>query len=89
MEAKGRFFDWRFSPVEMIGFGFSIATVAVSITLWSVSTFQSKQDAIEVRQQIERRIDAIESQVNTMRQSLENVARDTSYIRGRLEPKSQ
>jgi hypothetical protein len=87
METKGRFIEWRFSPIETAGAAFSLASVCVGITLWSVSTFQSKVDAQEVKVHLEKRIENIEAQMATMRMSLEAVARDTSYIRGRLEPK--
>jgi vacuolar-type H+-ATPase subunit I/STV1 len=87
MDTRGKFIEWRFSPVETIGAAFSLASVCVGITLWSVSTFQSKQDAQEVKTHLERRIENIEAQMNTIRTSLEHVARDISYVRGRLEPK--
>jgi hypothetical protein len=87
MDTRGKFIEWRFSPIETLGAAFSLASVAVGITLWSVSTFQSKVDAAEVRTHLEKRIESIEAQMTTMRASLEVVARDTSYIRGRLEPK--
>lgn len=89
MDTKGRFIDWRFSAAELIAGMLSLTSIAVGITLWSVSTFQSKDDAIEVKMQLERRMDSLEGQVNTMRLSLEGVARDTSWIRGRLEPKGR
>lgn len=87
MDTRGKFLDWRFSPIETIGAAFSLATMAVGITLWSISTFQSKSDAQEMKVNLEKRIESIENQMVTMRSSLEVVARDTAYIRGKLEPK--
>lgn len=87
MDTRGKFLDWRFSPIETIGAAFSLATMAVGITLWSISTFQSKSDAQEMKINLEKRIESIENQMVTMRSSLEVVARDTAYIRGKLEPK--
>lgn len=49
MDTKGRFIDWRFSAAELIAGMLSLTSIAVGITLWSVSTFQSKDDAIEVK----------------------------------------
>lgn len=87
MDTRGKFLEWRFSPIETVGAAFSLATMAVGITLWSVTTFQSKSDAAEMKFNLERRIESIEAQMSTMRSSLEVVARDTAYIRGKLEPK--
>jgi hypothetical protein len=85
MDTKGKFIEWRFSPIETAGAAFSLASICVGITLWSVSTFQSKVDAAEVKVHLEKRIENIEAQMVTMRTSLEAVARDTSYIRGKIE----
>jgi preprotein translocase subunit SecF len=87
MDAKGNFADWKFNSIETLGFGFSLAAVAVSITLWATATFQSKDDAKEMRKALETRVESVELQVQQMRASLENIRSDVSYIRGRLEPK--
>lgn len=89
------FFHWRFSPVEMLGFGFSIACVAVSITIWTVFTFQTKDDARGVKIEFEDKIKGVKNEVEGLRSELSNVrsgvesiGKDVSYIRGRLEPKT-
>jgi hypothetical protein len=87
METKGKIIEWRFSIMETFGAALSMASLAVGITLWSIATFQRKEDAIEIKIQLERRIDVIESEVRVMRASVEGVAKDVSYIRGRIEPK--
>lgn len=85
---KGHMMSWRFSIVEMIGFGFSLASTAVGITLWSTSTFQSKEEAASVKVSLEQRVAAVESEMREIRSSMQNVARDVAYIRGVLEPKA-
>lgn len=89
-------FEWRFSVTETIGFGVGLATISVAITLWSISTFQTKEAAasekaaIEVRlTSAEAQIGAVDSKVDGMRSSIESVAKDVSYIRGRLEQQSR
>lgn len=95
MEHKGKILDWKFSPIEMLGFAFSLASLAVGITMWSLTTFQSKQEAREATQTIDAKIESVEKrverqeeQMNAMRTSLEGVAKNVEYIRGRLEPRS-
>jgi hypothetical protein len=80
---------WRFNLGETLGFGFSLASVAVAITLWSVTNFQSKVDAAEEKHSMEKRIEAVEIQMVLVRSSVDSVAKDVSYIRGRLEPKTR
>ena len=89
METKGRFIDWRLSMAETISGIITATGLTAGILLWSIKTYQSKEDAVEMKRQLEKRIEGVEAQITTMRTSLENVARDTSYIRGRLEPKSK
>ncbi len=90
------FFQWRFSPIEMLGFGFSIACVAVSITIWTVFTFQTKADAADSKVEFNDKIRGVTKDVDMLRSDLANVrsgveaiGKDVSYIRGRLEPKSE
>lgn len=87
METKGKVLEWRFSIMETVSAALSLASLAVGITLWSMSTFQRKDDAVEMKAHLERRIDGVESEMRNMRASVEGVAKDVSYIRGRLEPK--
>lgn len=89
MDTRGRFIEWRLGPLETLGASLSLATLAVGITLWSTSTFQDKASAAEVKMHLEKRIDNLEVKMATMSLSLEQVAKDVSYIRGRLEPKAK
>lgn len=76
-------------------FGFSITTrdaitivtITVAVVLWCVNTFERRDDAVSSKAQLDRRIDGVDVKVETMRASLDGVAKDVSYIRGRLEPK--
>lgn len=87
MDTHGKFTSWRFSVIEAIGAAISLSSLAVGITLWSISTFQNKEDAIESKRMIEARIATVEDQVRMNRASLDAMAKDVSYIRGRLEPR--
>ena len=89
METRGRFIEWRLSMAETISAVITAAGLTASIIMWSMARFEEKDHAVETKVQLEKRMEAIEAQMGTMRLSLETVARDTSYIRGRLEPKSK
>lgn len=70
--------DWRFNFIEMIGFAISFSTLAVGITLWSISTFQFKHDAVEDKKNMDTRVSNLEMITS-------NIAIDVSFIRGRME----
>jgi hypothetical protein len=89
LEKTLRLTGWRFSLAETAAFGFSLTSMSVAITLWTVGTFQSKEDAKEIKAQLEIRIQSIEQQTKELRNSVDGVAKDVSYIRGRLEPKNE
>lgn len=89
METRDKVLEWRFTTLETLGAALSLASLAVGITLWSIATFQSRVEAIETKRELSMRIDSVEMQVQTVRTSMEGVAKDVSYIRGRLEPRSQ
>lgn len=74
------------SVSQAVAAAFAFVSVAVSITIWSLGTFQTKEDAREDRQSIDQRIAAVEEQVLQIQMTMQGVARDTAYIRGRLEP---
>lgn len=85
METKGKVRDWTLSIPEAVGaLGSSIA-LAVAVTVYSLTTFQSKEAAAEMKKDIERRIDSVESEIQTIRASIDGVAKDVSYIRGKIE----
>lgn len=85
MELKGNVLSWKLSLIESI----AMATTAVSIVLWANSTFQDKADAIEVKKALEERVSRVELELSNLRRDINSIAVDTSYIRGRLEPKSK
>jgi len=74
---------WRFTFSEMVAFAF----VVISITLWSLATFQSKSDAAIVSSSHERDFEKLEKRIDGLSQTLNAIGNDVSYIRGRLEPK--
>jgi hypothetical protein len=81
------FKTFRFSAYEVIAAMVSLATMAVGITLWSISTFQTKEEYRERQLVVERRLDILESQMRAMNDTISGVARDVSYIRGKIETK--
>ena len=88
MDGKASKVDgWRFNIIETVGFGFSLASVAVAITLWSMSNFQSRAEAEEAKRVTEAKISNLEAQMSQIRSNMDTISRDVSYIRGRLEPK--
>lgn len=83
-------------PREVIGFGVTVASVTAGIVLWAISTFQSKEaagkferDTSSNQQKLERRMDNYESEQKAIRTEVGNIRADTSYIRGRMEPKNK
>jgi len=77
---------FRFSIYEVVAAMISLSTMAVGITLWSITTFQTKEVSIEQKIQIEKRLDLLEMEMRTLKQGIHDVARDVSWIRGKLEP---
>lgn len=76
--------QWRFSIIESFGLAFSLCSVAVSITLWSVTTFQSKADASVAKIEGEQRVEKIELEIREVRQTLFRIQSQTSFIAGRM-----
>lgn len=81
MDTKGSLANWKISLPESIAL---VATV-VSVTLWAQSTFQSKDDAKEIKLQFENRLSKVESELVNLRNDISEVAKDTQFIRGKLE----
>lgn len=75
--------NWKISIPEAMAL---VATV-VSITLWSHTTFQSKDDAKETKTIFDSRLNKVETELSNLRNDISDVAKDVNYIRGRLEPK--
>ena len=82
---------WRFTFAETMG-GIS---VAVLITLWANTTFQTKVEAQRERQELEKtqdelranmevRLQANELRVGTIERTMYGIRDDVSYIRGIL-----
>lgn len=79
------FMKWNMSLAETLAFGMTVAVFVV----WALSFFQTKDDAKEWKSNVEVRMGKIESEVSSMRGSMEIIGRDVSYIRGRIEPKTK
>jgi len=81
------FSTFRFSIYEVIAGMVSLTSLAVGITIWSITTFQTKEAGLEYKIQMEKRLDLLELEMRTLKQGIHDVARDVSWIRGKLEPK--
>ena len=80
MEQKGTLLQWRLSLAETLSFGITIAVLVYFVT----DKFQSKEDA----QKLERRVEKVETEISQVKEGINLISKDVSYIRGRLEPKS-
>lgn len=81
MEQKGSILNWRLSLAESLALAATVAT----LTLWITTRFQSKEEALK----LEQRVIAVEAEISSLRSSMNSIAVDVSYIRGRLEPKTK
>jgi len=79
--------QWRFTIIETIGAAFSLATVAVAITLWSIATFQSRSEAQGEMQNTQSRLDRQQDNITRMQDKIDQIKDDVSFIRGKLESK--
>lgn len=73
------------SPLNLVH-SIWIATALLSALVWFYATFQKKDDAEEVKKGLQERITRIELEISSIRRDITDISRDTSYIRGRLEP---
>lgn len=67
----------------------AIIGTIVGIVVWSLSYFQSKTDAAAAEERTNHRVEKVETKMDDLTKGVADVAKDTSYIRGRLEPKSK
>lgn len=87
MNVQGRIIKW--SIEEVAAFAVTVASITTAVILWSISNFQSKEEASELKQNINDRLSKVELEVQILRSSVGQISVDVSYIRGRLEPKSK
>lgn len=80
---------WRFSVQEVVAFLAGSVGVAVTITLWCVSTFQTRADASDFKASVEKRFEAQEMRLDSIQSSLNSMGADLSFIRGKLERKNE
>ena len=87
MNIQGKIIRW--SIEEVAAFAVTVASITTAIILWSISNFQSKEEASELKQNINERLSKVELEVQILRSSVGQISVDVSYIRGRLEPKGK
>jgi uncharacterized protein YpmS len=76
MEQKGSLLSWKLSLAETISFGVTLTVFVYFIT----TNFQSKEDGYK----LEKRIDRLENEISTIKNGVNSIAVDTSYIKGVL-----
>ena len=86
MNVQGKIIKW--SIEEVAAFAVTVASITTAIILWSISNFQSKQEANELKSVVNERLSKVELEVQILRSSVGQISVDVSYIRGRLEPKA-
>lgn len=87
MNVQGKIIKW--SIEEVVAFAVTVASITTAIILWSISNFQSKQEANDLKNTVNERLSKVELEVQILRSSVGQISVDVSYIRGRLEPKSK
>jgi hypothetical protein len=75
--------NWKISLPNLL----VLMSMVVGVTTWSFQTFQSKEVAHREHAQFDARIQAAEGEIRNMHSTISDVAKDVSYIRGRLEPR--
>lgn len=74
--------------VSLVASCFTVSSVAVGISIWISTKFQSKLDSEKMETDLKAWIRKVESDVSKLQTSLERIAENVSYIRGRMEPKT-
>ena len=87
MNVQGKIIKW--SIEEVVAFAVTVASITTAIILWSISNFQSKQEANDLKNTVNERLSKVELEVQILRSSVGQISVDVSYIRGRLEPKTK
>lgn len=87
MNVQGKIIKW--SIEEVVAFAVTVASITTAIILWSISNFQSKEEANSLKASIGERLTKVELEVQILRSSVGQISVDVSYIRGRLEPKTK
>lgn len=85
MNVQGKIIKW--SIEEVVAFAVTVASITTAVILWSISNFQSKEEANSLKASIGERLTKVEMEVQILRSSVGQISVDVSYIRGRLEPK--
>jgi len=81
MEQTGNLLKWKLTLAETLAFGVSLTVIVT----WMSTNYQSKADSLK----LENRIERVESEMSQMRDGINKISSDVSYIRGRLEPKAK
>ncbi len=70
--------------IEFASFGLSVASISVGITLWAITTFQTKADASDYELKMDKKNQELTQEIILLRQNIDKMGRDISYIRGKI-----
>lgn len=80
--------------VNLVTICFAVAGVAVGVTIWLMTTYQTKTEARSIEDRTAKEFSEIHNgmvqvwdKINEIQGGMAGVAKDVAYIRGRLEPK--
>lgn len=71
--------------IDMLSVAFSVASISVAITMWVVTTFQTKADASKIEEALNKSIEEQELRLNSIFNDIFQIKNDVSYIRGKLD----
>lgn len=71
--------------MELVIICFFVSSVAVGITVWVQSTFQTKEQAKNFEERIDQGITTLWNKLNTTEANITQVAVDVSFVRGHVE----
>ncbi len=84
MDQRGPILKWKLSLAEAIGACGIVGSFVSAVMIYANGSFQSKDDASKMYQRIEK----VESELSSLKNGVNQIAVDVSYIRGKLEPKN-
>lgn len=74
--------------IDIVSVAFAVASIAVAITIWTVTTFQTQAEAQRFDDLTADRLERQKEKIISMDSKLNQISEDVSYIRGRLEGKN-
>lgn len=82
MDQRGTLLSWKLTLAETLGACGTVGAFVSVIMIFANNSFQSKEDASKMYQRIEK----VETELSSLKNGVNQIAVDVSYIRGKLEP---